>query len=281
MAGRDVGISAILQIGAISVYANISATSPDFNRAMQPIIVATGGSNSLIGYRPSTGAKSGFVAAFEIPYIAGFTLLNAVLSGTPYPVTMSMGTAGGATVIGNLCRDLTVAGSEGGILECRVALDSITLPAPGTYVLTQPAGDIWKFTDAVSTKLTSGTVYTDFSSFSFHVQRVLANYKGNSPTGVAKYLKVVRTEAMLDSTYLKIGDLEGTAAIGNCPTLGDCNVLLTQACPIGANPATTLGFTVTNAFEDGYPKVVGGVEDFISEAASVKAYTGGFVIIGT
>ena len=281
MSVRDVGTNAILSIAGISVYANISATSPDFDRAMQPTIVATGAGNSLIGYHPSTGAKSGFVCAFNVPYIAAFTLLNAVLSTAPYAVQLYLGTAGGANVAGNLCRDMVLSMSEGGILECRVALDSIGLPTVGGVAPTQPAGDIWKYTDAASVKLTSSTVYTDFSAFSFHVARVLANYKGNSPTGVAKYLKIVRTEAMLDATYLKTTDLEGTASIGNCPTLGDCAVSLVQQCPISPALASTLTLTLTNGFYGGYPRVSGGTEEFISESVSARAYGGGYSIAGT
>ena len=281
MAGLDVGVNAILQIGTTSVYSNISATSPDFNRALQPIIVATGSGNSLIGYRPSTGAKSGFVASFMLPYAAAFTLINAVLAGTPYPITLGLGAAGGALVTGNLCRDLVIAGAEGGIVDVRATWDSIALPVAGTYVLTTPTGDIWKFTDALSVKLVSGAIYTDFSSFSYHIQRVLAAYKGNSPTGIAKYLKTVRTEAMLDATYLKINNAEATASGGTCPVLGDCLLSMTQQCPVGAAPATTLTLGVTQGFYGGWPRVSGGDEEYISEAVTSTAFTGGFAISGT
>lgn len=272
----DVGVDAILQIGTISVYADLQATSPDFNRAMQPIILATGTGNSVAGYQPSTGAKSGFKTKFALPYTAPATLLNAILSSTPFPITLYLGTAGGAKVLNNLCTDLQVSGAEGGGIDCTATFDSSALPTITPTAPSAPTGGVFKFVDATSVLLVSGTTYTDFSRFSFRVTRKLATYKGNSSTGIAKYLKIVRTECMLDADVLKVGDGEGTAAIGLCPTVHDCAVLLTQICPAAGLATTTM--TCLSGFYQGYPQVSGTVEDWISEAVSATSDTASFSI---
>ncbi len=271
---RDVGVSAVLSIGGSSVSCNLQATSPDFTRAMQPIILATGGANSLVGYAPSSGAKSGFRVGFDVPYSGGGGLLNAMLSSTPFAIILGLGAAGGSTCTGCLCTDLQVSGSEGGNISCTATFDSTSLPSAASGSASAPS-DVFKFIDVVSATLVGGT-YTDVSRISWRVMRKLAAYKGNSPSGIAKYLKIVRTEAMLGADVLQTGNGELTASIGACPTVADCALSLVQQCVPGGGGGASLALSITSGFYQSAPTVSGGTEDFISLSADATSLDGGF-----
>lgn len=276
-AARDVGVDAILAIGSTSVYANLSGTSVDFNRASQPIIVATGTGNSMIGHAPSTGAKSGFRVTFDLPITGAATLLNAMLGSGGVDITLYLGTAGGSKVLTCFCTDLQVTGAEGGNITVSATFDAINLPTVTPAAPTTPTGDVWKFVDVTSVTLVSGTVYTDVTRFSWRVQRKLAAFKGNSPSGIAKYLKKVRTESMLDAEVLKVGDGEGTAAIGSCPTIHDCSIALAQVCQLDGTPGVaTLTLSTLAAFYPAFPTTPSATEDWILESCAAVGNLGGF-----
>lgn len=272
---RDVGVAAVLTISGTSVSCNLQATSPDFTRAMQPIILATGGANSLVGYAPSTGAKSGFKVSFDIPYTGGGALLNAMLASTPFTITLGLGAAGGSTCTGCLCTDLQVTGQEGGNINCVATFESTSLPTAAAGG-SAASSDVFKFIDVVSATLVSGTTYTDVSRINWRVMRKLAMYKGNSPSGITKYLKIVRTEAMLGADVLQTGNAEATAAIGTCPTVADCALSLVQQCVPGGGGGATLALSIVKGFYQSFPANTGTTEDFISQVCEATSQTGSF-----
>lgn len=270
---KDVGSNCILTIAGTSVFAKLQQSSPDFNRAMQPIIVANGAA-PLIGYSPSTGAKSGFKTGFHIPVTGAATLLNAMLSSTPFIVKMQFGATGGASVASCLLTDLTVSGSSGGDIMATAMFESSALPTVGATATAASVVDVFKFIDVTSVTMPTGTTYADVSAFSFNIKRSLSAFHGNSSTGIAKYLQPAITEVKTSSTILKTTDGQGTTAIIPCVTTGDVVILLTQVCAGG----NTLTLTASASFYDGYPTVSGSETQFVEESASCTANLGGFTI---
>jgi hypothetical protein len=250
---------------------------------VRPIVLALGLANNLVGYAPSTSAKSGFMLDFDVPYGAAgttATLLNAVLASAGSTVAMQFGTAGGVSVATCIATQLVLSGREGGNINAKAVFESVALPTVGATVAAGTLTDVFKFSDAASLTMPSGTIYTDINGFSFTVRRNLAAYHGNSTTGIAKRLKITRTEVITQFEYLKNGDPEGTSFLGGgtpnfCPTVGNAVVILTQIC--GTGPIT-LTLTATNSFEDSYPKITSGTEAWVTEQANMVASTGAFTI---
>lgn len=281
-AARDVAVNATVSIAGVVVPANVQGTGPDAARNMRPIIVAAGLANNLIGFGPSTSAKSGFKVTFVLPYTVTPTNLNAMLATGGVTVAMQFGTAGGATVANCQWTSVKISGQQGGDITVAISYDSSSLPTVGSTVAASGSSlDPFKFSDVTSFQGVSGTVYTDVTQFSFDLTRNLAKYVGNSTTGVPKYLKGTHVESAMMGEYMKVGDGEGTAFLGGgtpnfCPTKADMIVILTQICP--AVTAATFTFTASNCFYQNYPTTNVATEDFISESATGTGYTGGFSI---
>lgn len=279
----DVGVSCTVEIGTTVVPANLQGCSPDVQRALRPIVLALGLANNLVGYAPSSSAKSGFALDFDLPYgTTGTTatLLNTLLASAGNTISIQFGTAGGVSVATCIARQVDISGREGGNINVKAALDSIALPTVGATVAAGATQDVFKFSDFTSAQLPSGTVYTDVNSFGFSVQRTLAAYRGNSTTGVPKRLKITHTEVHTTAEYLKNGDTEGTAFLGAggpnyCPTIANVVLILTQIC---AGSPITLTLTALNSFHDDYPKITSGTEAWVTEQATMLAQTGGFTI---
>lgn len=276
-AAADTGVDCVVTVGGVALPAILRGCTPDFQRQLRPILVATGG-NPLIGYAASTGARSGAQLNFGVPYSGGVAALNALLATTPFDIAIGFGTAGGVTVAGCLTEQLEVSGSEGGDVEARAQLQSINLPAAGTATA-GTIGDIFKFTD-VDSFTGPGKVHTDLSQFSFRVQRTLIAYRGNSATGIPKRLRVGHTEVALDCTYLRDDDSELTASLGDCPTGADSSIAMSAKCSVGAvtQPTDTLTLTALAAVHNGTPRSSGDVEQWIQEAASLIAALGAFTV---
>jgi hypothetical protein len=279
----DVGVNCTLSIGATVIPANLQGCSPDVNRAVRPIVLALGLANNLVGYAPSTSAKSGFMVDFDVPYGATgttATLLNALLASAGSTISMQFGTAGGVSVATCIASSVAISGKEGGNINCKATLESVALPTVGATVGAGTNQDVFKFSDVASITLPSAVTYTDVNGFSFTVKRNLAAYHGNSTTGIAKRLKITRTEVMTQAEYLKNGDGEGTAFLGGgtpnfCPTLGSAVIVLTQIC---ATTPVTLTLTAANSFHQSYPKTTSGTEAWVTEQSDMLASTGAFTI---
>jgi hypothetical protein len=272
-----------VEIGTTLVPANLQGCSPDVNRALRPIVLALGLANNLVGYAPSTSAKSGFMLDFDLPYGATgttATLLNAALASAGSTIGIQFGTAGGVSVATCIASSLAISGREGGNINVKGTFESVALPTVGTTVAAGSTQDVFKFSDVASFTLPSGTTYTDVNGFTFTVQRTLAAYRGNSTTGVPKRLKITHTEVLSQAEYLKNGDGEGTSFLGAggpnyCPTVANVVIVLTQIC---ATTPVTLTLTAANSFHDSYPKITSGTEAWVTEQANMKAQTGGFTI---
>ena len=276
----DVGVNAILNINGVAAPAILNACSPDVQRAMRPIIVANGG-NPLIGYAPSTGARSGFRTRFNLPYQGSTAFLNGALTNDPagVPIILQFGDLGGVEIDGCLLEDLTINGAEGGVIEGSATFQSAQSPKVG---VTGTAGDfssgVYHFTDVTSYALVSGNTYTDVHNFSWSVRRTLIAYRGNSPTGRPKHLRVGHTEVHATLDWMKVDDAEANAFLPDCPKTGDVTILLTAIC---ATPGGNLSLTAQQAFMDNYPTQTAGVEAFIMEQANYIAQLGQFAVAGT
>lgn len=281
-AARDVGVSCTLSVAGIVVPAQLSNTTPAVRRAMRPIVLAAGLSNNLIGFAPSTSARSGFTVSFDLPYLVTPTNVNAMLSTAGVTVSLQFGTAGGVSVTNCQYTSFAVSAQENGNVGITISYESSSVPTVGATVTAAVTSlDPFKFSDVTSFQGVSGTVYTDVTRVGMTVTRTLARYGGNSTTGIPKYLKGTHVEVSAMGEYMKVGDGEGTAWLGGgtpnfCPTKASIIIILTQICP-SASPAT-FTFTAANCFLDEYPTATGGVEDWISETSTGISYSGSFTI---
>lgn len=271
------GVECTVSVGGVVVPANVNGTSPSVSRAMRPIVLALGLANNLVGYAPSTGAKSGFQVSFDVPYGAS---ISAMAGATPLTVAMQFGDAGGVSVANCIATSFVVTGSEGQNISVNATYESKSLPTVGATVAA-PGGstDVYKFSDVVSITLVSGAVATDVNSFTFSVTRTLARYVGNSPTGIPKRIRGTHVEASLTAEYVKLDDAEETAFIGDgtpnyCPTIGDMVVSITGIC--GGSGDLTL--TAADCFYQDWPQSVGGTEDFVRERVMGQAQKGAYTI---
>lgn len=281
---RDVAVNCTVSVAGIIVPANIQGTGPDTTRGVRPIILALGLPNNLVGYAPSTSAKSGFKVTFDLPYAVSGANLNAMLLNTGVTVDIQFGAAGGASVANCFYTTFGVAGSQGGNIVVTIAYDSNSIPTIGTAVAPPPASlDVYKFNDVTSYQAVSGTIYTDVSQIAFDLKQNIAKYVGNSTTGVPKYQQGTHVEASTMGEYLKVNDAEQQAWLGGgapnyCPTLADTAVVLNQICPPGG-AAAGVTFTAHNCFYDAWPTSNVPTEDFISEKVTAMASQGGFSIV--
>lgn len=282
MPGIDVGVDATVSIAGISVPANISGTGPDNTRSLQPIVLALGLANNLVGYSPSSGAKSGFAVLFDIPYSLTAANLAAMLNTAGVAVAMQFGSAGGVSLANCQWFDCQLSGTVGsGNISAKIMYESGDMPIVGATVASPSSSlDVYKGTEIVSCKGVSGTTYTDVDSFTLALTRNLAKAGRNNPTGRPKHLKGTRVEAKMTAKYLKVDDSEGTAFMAGgapnyCPTIGDMVVILTQACPPGGSPAS-LTLTASNCLYDTYPATTGNTEDFIWETVTGFAQKGSY-----
>lgn len=277
----DVGVNCTVSVAGVIVPANISGTSPTVSRAMRPIVLALGLANNLVGYAPSTGARSGFTVNFDLPYTVAGSGLNSMLSNTPVTVSMQFGSAGGVSVAGCLATSFSVSGSEGGNISVSITYESQSMPTVGATVAAPPSTlDVFKFNDVTSFTLASGTTVTDVNSFTYTINRTLARYVGNSTTGIPKHIKATHTECSLMCEYLKVNDAEGTAFLGGgtpnfCPTVHDMVVNIAEIC---GTDGGTLTLTCASAFYQDYPKSTGATEDYVKEQVTGQAEHGGFTI---
>ena len=277
----DVGTNATVSIGTIHVPANVSGTGPDATRGLQKIVLALGLANNLVGYSPSSSAKSGFAVSFSVPYAMTAADIAAIINPAGVDVAMQFGTAGGVSMAGCQWFDFSLTATAGsGTLDCKVSYESNSMPVIGATVTAMDADtDVYKGIEIVSCKGVSGTVYTDVDSFTMALTRNLAKAGRNNSTGRPKHLKGTSVEARMTAKYLKDGDGEGTAWMGVtpdwCPAIGDMVVIMHQAC---ATTPTTLTLTVAACQLDTYPKTEGNTEDYIWETITGVASHGAFSV---
>jgi hypothetical protein len=299
--GPILGQECIMTIGIHTVAALLRGTTPNFTYASQPKMTAgpqsTAGSGSpaadqsLMGYSPSTGARSGFTVDFQLPYANTVSILTDCLDGAGKTILLQFGSAGAygnVSIVGVdtcIAEQLEITGSEGGDIEVRGTFQSIALPVQTATPATSIAAytDYWRFLDvtSVTTPGNSATPRTDVSSFSFRITRQLAAYRGNSPTGIPKHLRIARTECFLDCTYMLMDSLESGVVIDALPlATADAKILLTREQPLTGSTATaaTLTLTCLSAFTDTYPTTQGDWETYILEALALKSSNGTYTI---
>lgn len=262
----------MLNIAGAAAPAELRGCTPVMMRATQPVIIANGG-NPLIGFKPSTGARSGFNTQFYLPYASAAAFLNGVLNTAGVDITLQFGTAGGVKVATNLLETLTIQGSEGGIIDCNGTFMSRNKPQTGQTATPGTFGEVFGFEDVTSFMGVAGIARLLVNQFSFKITRKLIPYHGNSKTGIAQRLGVGHTEVDVNCEYLKGDDTEGAAALADCPPTHDVVLLLTSVCS-----GEILRLTQTSGFYDEYPQSVGGTEEYIRERAVSKATTGAFAI---
>ena len=276
----DIGVNATVSVAGIHVPANVSGTGPDASRGLQPIVLALGLANNLVGYTPSASAKSGFAITFELPYAVTAANLTAMLDTAGVIVAMQFGTAGGVSLASCQWLDFSISGTAGsGNITVKATYESSAMPVVGATVSAMDSStDVYKGVEIVSCQAISGTTYTDVDSFTLALTRNLAKAGRNNPTGRPKHIKGTRVEATMTAKYLKDGDGEGTAWMAGgtpnyCPTIADMVVILAQGCAV--SPA---GLTLTAAAcqYDAYPKTDGNTEDFIWETVMGRANKGAF-----
>lgn len=276
----DLGINGLLKIGTNVVPATINGCAGAASRALQPIILAYGLSNPVVGYAPSNGAKSGFDYSFDVPYASAAAILNDILTAAGKTIAFQAGTSGGISIPTCIAESLVVSGAEGGVINCRVTTQSVGKVTTGVTV-TPPGGstDVFKFIDATSATLLSGQVRSLFNSFQYTVQGTLVPYRGNSSTGRPVRLKRRNTLCMVTVDYLKEDDLEIDAYNGDptteCQTPATLTVLLTQAC--AGSPATLTLAALLAVYPD-IPKNSGTIDTFFTETVNAVATKGTFAV---
>lgn len=274
---QAIGQECTMSVGGLHVAALLRSCSPSFQYSGQPKLSSgpqvSGVDQTLIGYSPSTGARSGFTINFQVPYGGAKAFLDQCLATAGSTVVLGFGGAGSVSVATCIAELLEVTGSEGGDIEGRATFQSTAVPVPGAGAPSTVSLDFFRFLDVTSITALGGT-YTDVSSFSWSVQRLLAAYRGNVPTGIPKYLRIARTECLFTATYLKHDDSEGTQQVTAPPVpVHDVSVLLTRV-PLYGDGAESLTLTCNAAYEDAYPQTTGDFETFVTESASYKSTTG-------
>jgi hypothetical protein len=293
---QAIGQECTLTVGSTSVGALLRGCSPNFAYASQPKLssgpqsaAGTGSvaaDQTLLGYSPSTGARSGFAIDFQVPYPGGPFLISLLdISGVMIKLAFGRATGGvgGVSVDTCICESLEVTGTEGGDIEGRATFQSVAPPVQG-YTDSPATHDFWRFNDVTSIMLPGGTAHTDVNAFTWRLTRQLAAYRGNSPDGIPKYLRVARTECFLDATYLKEDDVDAATVIVTLPLLThDAVVTLTQVpfVQIGGTAITpaSLVLTCKDAFGDAYPQTQGDFETYVQEAFSAKSASGTYTIV--
>lgn len=275
--GRSLGLQCTVQIDGASGMAMLRGAGGQFSIAARKLIAGSTASplQGLIGYAPSTGAKSGITVSYKIPY-SGTGLINGALSSSAITVTLGFGSAGGLSLSNAFCTSLEVTSSEGGDLEATAMFEGTTILAPGGGG-GPVAADFFKHSDVAST-VGPGWSSSDISSFTFRVTRTLARYVGNSATGIAKFLEIADTECSLDVEYLKTGEGATSAAVTIPLTVSDASVTVGGTPLFASQSNGSLTLSCASAFHDPSPTTNGSEESYVTERSTVKSSTGTFSV---
>lgn len=276
MAAPDNWVNATMSLAGVSYPTLVS--NAVYQRNLREVLIANGTSNALFGYAPGQ-ARSGFDIKTLCWTDVAAVMLNAMLTSTGIAIAMQYGAAGGAANSNCFITSLSVDGAENGDVSVTASFDTLLPPTMGGTVATPSGyGPPFFFSDLTSVVLPGGA-HTKIKRFSYKIMRMLSQFYGNSPYGLPQLLKNAKTTVQIDAEYLKLDDSEGTAAIVSCPTIADCIILLTEACPPGADPVDTLTLKALGAKHHNLPVPSGSaVTDFISESATVMSEHGNFSI---
>ena len=275
--GNSLGLQCSVNIGGSTAVGMLRGTGGQLTYAARKIIAGSAASplQGLIGYAASTGARSAIAVDFKVPYSGG-AILTAALAAAGASITLGFGSAGGLTLATAFCESLQVSGSEGGDIECSATFQSTSLLAAGGGG-SPVAADYFKFTDVISCN-GPGFSSTDLNSFVFRIARTLAAYRGNSPYGIPKYLKIADTECSMDIEYLKTSEGATSAAVVQPLQTADASVVLSGNPLVSGGPTGGMTLTCQAAFHDPSPTTNGNLEDFVTERYTVKASLGGYSI---
>lgn len=276
----DLGLSCILTIAGVTVPAVVRNTTPRLARAFRTVLASNGTANPVMGHAPGNSGRSQFQTTFLLPYLSAVDLLNSCLSTTPFTTVIAEGDAGGASLANCLASDFQVGGNEGEDILAQVTFDSKSEPTWDPTASGTATGDFFKFSDVKSFVGVSGTEYDDIMRFAFRIQPQLAQFRGNSKTGLPKKQKFAYNgDVTLMCEYDKVGDGEGVVAVGVPLTTRD--VVLTLEQVVASPPGKTLILTAQSAFYDEGPQFGGDIGTYITEIVTATANKNAYSIGGT
>ena len=275
--GNALGLQCTVSIGGATAIGILRGTGGQLTYAARKIIAGSSAAplQGLIGYAASTGAKSAIAVDFKVPY-GGASLLTSGLAAAGASVALGFGSAGGLLLASAFLESLQVTGSEGGDIEASATFQSTSMLSSGGGG-SPVSSDYFKFTDVISCA-GPGFSTTDLNSFTFRITRALAAYRGNSPYGIPKYLKIADTECSMDIDYLKTSEGAGSQAIIQPLTTADASVVLSGNPLISGGSTGSLTLACIAAFHDPYPTTNGNLEDFVTERSTLKSSTGAYTI---
>lgn len=274
-----VGLDCTLAVGTgggkKSYPAIISGTSPQFNQALQPVILATGDpNNSLAGYTPGQATAGFQIATSAFPDTA-VGLITALLAFTGTDVNLQFGSIGGVSATGCLTTLIEVTASTGGrAMEIRATYETNAVPvATGTASATTLVERPFYWIDAAAAVLL-GKTHQDVAGFTLRIRRTIARGYFRNAAGLPTYLRVVRQEAEGTVDVALDDVLEITQALQTCPSMGDISFGVAQTCFASPAVGGSVTFTVKKTRYDGLPRFTGDTEQFVVQSIPFRADRG-------